>query len=671
MTASAFKLGEWTVEPDLNRLVSASGQEIRLEPKLMDVLAYLCKRSGEVVSSDDIVSNVWSEYPVSDNPVYNAIARLRHLLGDDPKQPTYIQTIPSRGYVVIADVSAAPDSAVRSALPVSNTGMKLLVAGFFLLAFAAITLMIASQRDPDPPTHTLISAFPGSHASPSFSPDGAQIAFVNDEGGSQQIWALELATMQRRQITHHRNAAHRPRWSPPGDRILYELAGSIRSVAINGDDDRQLIAAGANPDWAPDGRRFLFERRGEIWLADADGSNQNRIEGIPTNDLSLLIQRRPVFSPDGESIAYFHAPTSPLGDWWVVPVGGGTPRQLTFDKARSGWATWSADGKYLVASTQRAGSKTLWQFPLAGGDPKPLLVGAGDDDTPAIWNDKLIYSSRQDRYTLCVTDFDSNETREVFSSANDVVMPRFSPDESEIAFFAMLESGDVQVLAVPTAGGQERFVTSDTGARNQIGEWSSDGSAMYFYRAEPSPAFMRNDARGGPGEIMADGWTWIKENGAQVHPTKPKIIYSRLDRGFASETIVRDLTDGSDTAFPVVLIGAKWSHGGDRIAGSQSAPQGEIVVCAESGTNCEGLGQHGWDPVWSGDDRHIFFWQRRGDDLEIFFVDVADKSVVRQGRIGPIAPLGSFYDVSAQGHVAWIRYDRGIGELWLTSLSGR
>lgn len=427
-----------------------------------------------------------------------------------------------------------------------------------------------------------------------------------------------------------------------------------------------MITNGYNPDWAPDGRRIVFERRGEIWVADANGSNQYRLDGLPTQDMAIM-PRRPIFSPDGKTIAYFHAPTSPLGDWWLVPSDGGSTWQLTFDEARNGWATWSTDGKHLIASSQRAGSRTLWSIPVAGGEPKPVLFGAGDDDTPAVWKDKLIYSTRQDRFTLCVTNFATGETEELFSSSNDVVMPRFSPDETEIAFFAMLETGDTQVLAVPRHGGQERSVTADIGARNQIQEWSADGNAMYFYRTKPTPAFMKNDARGGPSEIVADGWSWIKENSARVHPSKPKIIYSRLDRGVATETMIHDLTDGSDAVFPIVLDSATWSRAGDRVAGNRSDQQ--LVVCDEFGTKCEQLGQWGLGPIWSSDDQTLFFERFSELGLEIFSIELSDKSTTLIGEVGPILPAGLFYDVSRNLEVAWVRWERGTGVLWLTSFS--
>ena len=342
---------------------------------------------------------------------------------------------------------------------------------------------------------------------------------------------------------------------------------------------------------------------------------------------------------------------------------------MTFDKARGGWATWTSDSQFLVISSQRAGSKTLWKIPIRGGAPQPVLTGAGDYDGAAVAGDKLIYASRQDRYTLCVTDPATGQTAEVFSSPNDMLMPRYSPDGTEIAFFAMLQDGDTQVLAVPREGGQERHVTTDAGARNAAHNWSANGNSMYFYRTEPAAAFMKNDANGGPAEIVVDGWNWIKENDAQVHPHKQKIIYSSLDRGRAVSTMIHNLSDGTDRIFATTLRQPKWSHSGEMIVGIKPSESVlELIVCDEFGSGCRSLGEGGWEPTWSKDDSRVYFKRWMSDGYSVMSVSIDDGTVSAHTHIGPVLPTGGYIDVSESGEIAWIRYERGTGELWLTSV---
>ena len=100
---SPFRLGEWLVEPRLNRL-TRGGETIQLELKVMDVLVCLAERAGEVVLRRDIVDRVWATEFIADNTLTHAITDLRNAFGDHARTPTFIETIHGRGYRLIAPV---------------------------------------------------------------------------------------------------------------------------------------------------------------------------------------------------------------------------------------------------------------------------------------------------------------------------------------------------------------------------------------------------------------------------------------------------------------------------------------------------------------------------------------------------------------------------------------
>ena len=101
---TVVRIGDWRVDPDLGQ-ISRPGKTARLEIRAMRLLLCLAEHAGETVSIDDLLSNVWPEVTVTPDSVYQAMASLRRLLGDDPKQPTYIATVPRLGYRLIATVS--------------------------------------------------------------------------------------------------------------------------------------------------------------------------------------------------------------------------------------------------------------------------------------------------------------------------------------------------------------------------------------------------------------------------------------------------------------------------------------------------------------------------------------------------------------------------------------
>jgi transcriptional activator of cad operon len=79
----------------------------------MRLLLCLAEHAGEVVSSDDLLNQVWSGVIVTQDSVYQSVASLRRLLGDDPKQPTYIATVPRLGYRLVATVSPWTDQSIE------------------------------------------------------------------------------------------------------------------------------------------------------------------------------------------------------------------------------------------------------------------------------------------------------------------------------------------------------------------------------------------------------------------------------------------------------------------------------------------------------------------------------------------------------------------------------
>ena len=79
----------------------------------MRLLLCLAEHAGEVVSIDDLLNHVWSEVTVAPDSVYQAVASLRRLLGDDPRQPIYIATVPRLGYRMVAQVRPWPDRSIE------------------------------------------------------------------------------------------------------------------------------------------------------------------------------------------------------------------------------------------------------------------------------------------------------------------------------------------------------------------------------------------------------------------------------------------------------------------------------------------------------------------------------------------------------------------------------
>jgi transcriptional activator of cad operon len=102
---AALRIGTWRVDP-VSWQISREEQTVRLEARTMGLLLYLAARAGTVVSIDELLDQVWTGVVVTPDSVYQAIASLRRMLGDDARQPAYIETVPRLGYRLVAPVTA-------------------------------------------------------------------------------------------------------------------------------------------------------------------------------------------------------------------------------------------------------------------------------------------------------------------------------------------------------------------------------------------------------------------------------------------------------------------------------------------------------------------------------------------------------------------------------------
>jgi DNA-binding winged helix-turn-helix (wHTH) protein/TolB-like protein/Tfp pilus assembly protein PilF len=145
-----LRIGEWWADRSTNEL-GRDGDRLRIEPKAMEVLAVLAARAGEVVSREELLAAVWPGVVVGDEALTQSIIKLRRALGDNPRAPTYIETISKRGYRLIAPVGA------RAAAPAPRRSRRLpaTIAGVALAAAAAVFFF---DRESAPPPAAPIEA---------------------------------------------------------------------------------------------------------------------------------------------------------------------------------------------------------------------------------------------------------------------------------------------------------------------------------------------------------------------------------------------------------------------------------------------------------------------------------------------------------------------------------
>lgn len=147
-----FEIGEWVFDPAIGTL-SRNGKIERLENRASRLLDILCRKGAELVSHSEIIETVWDGRTVSPNSIAVVIGNIRKVLGDSAKSPTYIETVPKRGYRLLAE--AAPLHDDLSALLIDETSKSAskirlgigFLAVIFIVACITIFALVDSNRN--------------------------------------------------------------------------------------------------------------------------------------------------------------------------------------------------------------------------------------------------------------------------------------------------------------------------------------------------------------------------------------------------------------------------------------------------------------------------------------------------------------------------------------------
>ena len=658
----------------------------------MALLVLLAGRAPDVVSADEIVESLWGGRPMADNPVYKTINKLRRALGDRPRNATYIATVTKRGYRLLIQPGPSEDEAAEPVPepPVTvspghrgdasesfdrrHTALRV-SAGVAIAAIVAAAVISWStlERGDGALQFRQLVTLPGSSSAASVSRDGRMLVFVNDNRGAPELWTMDMATGTTRRWTNEPVRGRAPSWAPDGGHIAFHRDGDIWVAAIDG-APRRLIEHGSHPRWSPDGAQLMFERGAEVWLADADGLNQRRIVEITSRDM-LFVPRKPVFSPDGGTIAWFETTQGPLGDIWLFQLNSGATRQLTFDGVVAGDPAFSTDGEHVVFHSSRRGSQSLWRVPTAGGKPEQLLAGTGNAAEPALVGaDSVVYTSTRPRWSLMVTDPVNGTSDVLFDSRFVVLAPELSPDGTQIVFFAGDPNGNPHLFVLPLTSGAPRQLTTGRDSVNSIPKWSADGQWIYHYESGASNGWRRTNVASGETVNIVDGWTFERVHDATPHPDGNRVVFANVEGLRVLDSRLLDLTTGAELPLPARMSWFDWSRDGRLLAtdfGRSSIPVGEVVVCdveSPPAAACSTIAPRGQHPVWDAEERTVYFVDPAQDRLAVYRHDLTSGQTERVTELGPVSDIGPFIDVTADGKLIWVRHDPGRSELWQLTL---
>ncbi|HLJ58684.1 MAG TPA: S9 family peptidase [bacterium] len=343
---------------------------------------------------------------------------------------------------------------------------------------------------------------------------------------------------------------------------------------------------------------------------------------ITIEDLvALPVVNDPQFSPDGSQIAYTVTTADRDANayrthLWVVPSGGGAPRQLTTAKGRDISPRWSPDGAQIAFVSDRGGDKQIWVIPIGGGEARPLTSGKMSPSDLA-W---------------------APDGRSLAFVGKPPAAPE-SRDDSDVRVISRLrykQDGEgfwdgrwKQIFIVAASGGDARPLTQGE-YDHLFPAWSPDGTTL-AYAANPDPnADLTNTAD-----------VWIIPTG-KIPPSAPA---RRLTRGIGPIQSPAWSPDGSRIAYighDNTCWGAtNWqvwvvpAAGGDPACLTADADRSvghHIVTDMRAHPSSGGL-------TWSADGRRLFFMLGDGGSTQIASV-AADGGPVRPETRGDHELIG-------------------------------
>lgn len=602
----SYRFGDFTVDGEQKVLLS-NGSPLPLAPKVFDTLLILVDNSGRIVEKKELMSRLWPDTFVEESNLTFNIQQLRKVLGDNARQPSFIETVPRRGYRFIAEVkqdfesTAARDEIVPAApasiLPATKRSYLPLAALAVLLPGSILIAWFWAQRK-----HTnlelsapILSApfksekFSNTgHYYAVISPDGKYVAYTREIEGRQNIWLRQLETSENIQIVPPSNHYYSGLVISHGGTSLYFVRKNeteqtptevCRVMTFGGIPVKIIENTEGWISLSPDDQQISFVRCKyqdddfcSLFVAGADGKGERR----------LLTRPRPIrigdnqFSPDGKTIAFAS------GQSWS---GGSDFRLMRLDLASGAESEisskrffnikslkWLPDGESLLLTAKESpdGRIRIWHVSTVTGEARALTKDAADyvsislDRTAS----RMIATQASNSFHLQLAPAADLNNRRILTAAR---MFTFTPDGKII-----YSGDDGNIWTINADGGEQRQLTN-----NSLSDFwprvSPDGQHIFFasnrtgsnqiwrMNADGSNQIQITSREGGyPQFITLDGkWLYFHSG---LHQTLWRVSTGGGDESQFSEEKVVAPAFSSDGKFVAYFFRAKESGSRIKIA---------------------------------------------------------------------------------------------------------
>lgn len=644
----SYRFGEFTVDRE-QKVLLRNDSPLPLAPKVFDTLLILVDNGGRIVEKGELMKRLWPDSFVEESNLTFNIQQLRKALGDNARQPRFIETVARRGYRFIAQVNgnSALPSAATNELSSTSAALSLPASKRSYLSIAALAVLVAGsiaivwwfaqRRQAALARSAPILSTPfksekfatGGVVHAVITPDGKYVAYTGETQGKESIWLRQLETSENIQIvpptdepylglaiSHDGNSLYfvRKTLTNPPTSAIY------RVMTFGGIPVRITEKTEGTVSVSPDDKQLAFTRCNyqdedfcSLMIIDADGKNERK----------LLTRQRPIrlsgnqFSPDGKSIAFASGQSWNGGSDFrlmSLDLASGLENQISpktfFDINNLKWLP-DGDGLLLAAKETHDGRLRIWHVSTATGEARALTKDATDYISLSLDKaaDKMIATHVSNTFHLYLAKMDDAGNPKSLAVARTGVA--FLPDGKLV-----YEGNHGDIWTINRDGGEQRQLTNNSFS-DVYPRVSPDGHYIFFTSNRSGSTQVWRMNVDGSNQIQV-----TKREGGYPASVTPDGKWIYFESGL-HQTLWRVSTEGGDET--------EVSNG--KVSNSSFSPDGKLVA--------------------------YFFRTASGNRLKIGVMSVETRTVLRtfaltddtfqQGRIAWMSDNKSFYYVTLNG----------------------
>jgi len=506
-----------------------AGEVLPVEPKAFRLLLILLKNPQKLIPKEELLNAVWGETTVSENSLTRSIALLRKLLGDEARDPRFIETVATVGYrwvcrvEVSEDASGSGEAPSEPIVPISEgrkTGNRKRLWRWALAGGGVLALCLAGVvwylHRPLP--------LPRVTGYTQITHDGRLKSLVGTDGS--RLYFEQTSPTAIAQVAISGGEIAQVPVAIPGLRDLLDVSpdrsnlliataqeksfdSALWIVPVLGGSFRRLVDA-FDAGFSPDGKSIAYStREGDIFLLRSDGTDARKLAspGGVGHDVYFL-----VWSPDGGVIRFNN------GNFlWEISSNGSGLHQLL-----PGWhesdgqccGRWTSDGKYFLFESE----DQLWAlderrglFRKPRGEPIQLTIGPirWGGPVPAKEGGKIFAEGMTPRGELVRYDAKSGQFQP-FLKGISAEFVSFSKDGESVAYVSYPEG----ILWKASRDGSNPMQLTVPPMYPMNPRWSPDGTQILFMDANSkvTESYIVSSEGGKPLRILPE------DDGQEVDP---------------------------------------------------------------------------------------------------------------------------------------------------------